>query len=49
MICESQRVTAENLHGALENMNSITARKLLIDFFLEKKEHWKQEIGKLKT
>jgi hypothetical protein len=41
--------TAENLHGALKNMNSITARKLLIDFFLKEKESCKQEIGELKT
>jgi hypothetical protein len=43
------RVTAENLPGALKRRNSITARKLLIDFFSEKNERWKQEIGKLKT
>jgi hypothetical protein len=43
-------VTVESPHGALKNMNSITAGKLLIDFFsLEKKERWKQEMGKLKT
>jgi hypothetical protein len=36
-IYESQRVTTEILHGALKNMNSITARKLLIDFFLRKR------------
>lgn len=34
MIYESQRGTAGNLHGALKNMNSINARKLLIDSFL---------------
>lgn len=36
MIYESHRVTAGNLQGALKNMNSITARKLLIDSFLRK-------------